>query len=57
MTLGEIKPGMEEKLPCTDSRLRPDRILVEYGLYEQVSSLSDLSRLGRKSFRKGWHPT
>eukprot|EP00884_Botryococcus_braunii_P013431 jgi/Botrbrau1/22089/Bobra.0206s0015.1 len=26
--LGEIKPGMEQTLPCTDSRFRPDRILM-----------------------------
>ncbi len=36
MTLGEIKAGMEQTLPCTDSRFRPDRILIEFGLYDEV---------------------
>ncbi|KAJ9671145.1 hypothetical protein PVL29_027230 [Vitis rotundifolia] len=38
MTLNELTPGLEEKLPPTDSRLRPDQRCLENGQYEMANS-------------------
>ncbi|KAG6419815.1 hypothetical protein SASPL_116327 [Salvia splendens] len=38
ITLNELVPGMEEKLPPTDSRLRPDQRCLENGEYENANA-------------------
>ncbi|KAG0597632.1 hypothetical protein M758_12G010100 [Ceratodon purpureus] len=38
MTLNEITPGLKEKLPPTDSRLRPDQKHLEKGEYDAANS-------------------
>ncbi|KAG5035441.1 hypothetical protein JHK87_010351 [Glycine soja] len=37
MTLNEITPGLKEKLPPTDSRLRPDQRCLENGQHEMTN--------------------
>ena len=34
--LNELTPGLEERLPPTDSRLRPDQHALEEGVFDQV---------------------
>ncbi|KEH35651.1 oxysterol-binding protein-related protein 1C [Medicago truncatula] len=60
ITLNEITPGLKEKLPPTDSRLRPDQRCLENGEYEMANSeklrLEQRQRQARKMQEKGWKP-
>ncbi|QCE15074.1 oxysterol-binding protein-related protein 1B-like isoform X1 [Vigna unguiculata] len=60
ITLNEITPGLKEKLPPTDSRLRPDQRCLENGQYEMANSeklrLEQRQRQARKMQEKGWKP-
>ncbi|VVB07743.1 unnamed protein product [Arabis nemorensis] len=52
ITLNELTPGLEEKLPPTDSRLRPDQRHLENGEYEMANEekqrLERRQRMSRK---------
>nr|KYP40759.1 Oxysterol-binding protein 1 [Cajanus cajan] len=58
MTLNELTPGLKEKLPPTDSRLRPDQRCLENGQHEMANSeklrLEQRQRQARKMQEKGW---
>ncbi|XP_020571413.1 oxysterol-binding protein-related protein 1D isoform X2 [Phalaenopsis equestris] len=60
ISLNELTPGMLEKLPPTDSRLRPDQRHLENGEYELANAeklrLEQLQRQARKLQEKGWQP-
>ncbi|KAK4771373.1 hypothetical protein SAY87_031905 [Trapa incisa] len=60
ITLNEMTPGLQEKLPPTDSRLRPDQRHLENGEYEKANSekqrLEKRQRLSRKLQESGWKP-
>lgn len=60
MTLNELTPGLKERLPPTDSRLRPDQRCLENGLYEQANAeklrLEQRQRQARKMQERGWKP-
>ncbi|XP_038693991.1 oxysterol-binding protein-related protein 1C-like isoform X2 [Tripterygium wilfordii] len=60
ITLNEITPGLKEKLPPTDSRLRPDQRCLENGEYEKANSeklrLEQRQRQARKMQEMGWKP-
>ncbi|KAJ7957107.1 Oxysterol-binding protein [Quillaja saponaria] len=60
ITLNEITPGLKDKLPPTDSRLRPDQRSLENGEYEMANSeklrLEQRQRQARKMQEKGWKP-
>ncbi|GAB2224210.1 hypothetical protein Droror1_Dr00004962 [Drosera rotundifolia] len=60
MTLNELTPGLEEKLPPTDSRLRPDQRYLENGEYEKANGeklrLEQRQRQARKMQESGWKP-
>ncbi|XP_022993814.1 oxysterol-binding protein-related protein 1C-like isoform X1 [Cucurbita maxima] len=60
MTLNELTPGLKEKLPPTDSRLRPDQRCLENGEYEMANSeklrLEQRQRQARKMQERGWKP-
>ncbi|KAB2632513.1 oxysterol-binding protein-related protein 2A-like [Pyrus ussuriensis x Pyrus communis] len=60
MTLNELTPGLQEKLPPTDSRLRPDQRHLENGEYEKANAekqrLEKRQRLSRKLQENGWKP-
>ncbi|XP_010495042.1 PREDICTED: oxysterol-binding protein-related protein 1D-like [Camelina sativa] len=60
ISLNEITPGMIEKLPPTDSRLRPDQRHLENGEYESANAeklrLEQLQRQARRLQEKGWKP-
>ncbi|XP_038874498.1 oxysterol-binding protein-related protein 1C [Benincasa hispida] len=60
MTLNELTPGLKEKLPPTDSRLRPDQRYLENGEYEMANSeklrLEQRQRQARKMQERGWKP-
>ncbi|KAG5035842.1 hypothetical protein JHK87_010752 [Glycine soja] len=60
ITLNEITPGLKEKLPPTDSRLRPDQRCLENGQHEMANSeklrLEQSQRQARKVQEKGWKP-
>ncbi|KAG8633054.1 oxysterol-binding protein-related protein 1C isoform X1 [Manihot esculenta] len=60
MTLNELTPGLKEKLPPTDSRLRPDQRHLENGEFEMANSeklrLEQRQRQARKMQEKGWKP-
>nr|XP_043623502.1 oxysterol-binding protein-related protein 1D [Erigeron canadensis] len=60
ISLNEITPGLREKLPPTDSRLRPDQRHLENGEYELANSeklrLEQLQRQARKLQERGWRP-
>lgn len=60
MTLNEITPGLKEKLPPTDSRLRPDQKHLESGEYDAANSeklrLEQKQRRARSLQEKGWQP-
>lgn len=60
MTLNELTPGLEEKLPPTDSRLRPDQRCLENGQYEMANSeklrLEQKQRQASKMQERGWKP-
>lgn len=60
MTLNELIPGLEEKLPPTDSRLRPDQRHLENGEYEKANEekqrLERRQRMSRQIQESGWRP-
>ncbi|KAG6713826.1 hypothetical protein I3842_05G172600 [Carya illinoinensis] len=60
ISLNELTPGLLEKLPPTDSRLRPDQRHVENGDYELANTeklrLEQLQRQARKLQETGWQP-
>ncbi|XP_059630814.1 oxysterol-binding protein-related protein 1C-like isoform X2 [Cornus florida] len=60
ITLNELTPGLKEKLPPTDSRLRPDQRCLENGEYEMANSeklrLEQRQRQARKMQESGWKP-
>ncbi|KAK7316904.1 hypothetical protein RJT34_00702 [Clitoria ternatea] len=60
ITLNEITPGLKEKLPPTDSRLRPDQRCLENGQFEMANAeklrLEQRQRQARKMQEKGWKP-
>ncbi|KAL8217766.1 hypothetical protein R6Q57_021139 [Mikania cordata] len=60
ITLNELLPGLKEKLPPTDSRLRPDQRCLENGEYEMANAeklrLEQRQRQARKMQERGWKP-
>ncbi|XP_033515001.1 oxysterol-binding protein-related protein 1B-like isoform X3 [Nicotiana tomentosiformis] len=61
ITLNELSPDLEqEKLPPTDSRLRPDQRFLENGEYEIANSeklrLEQRQRQASKMQERGWTP-
>ncbi|KAM7257566.1 hypothetical protein ACFE04_013307 [Oxalis oulophora] len=60
ITLNELTPGLKEKLPPTDTRLRPDQRHLENGEYEKANlekqRLERRQRMSRKLQENGWHP-
>ncbi|KAL6979728.1 Oxysterol-binding protein-related protein 2A [Sarracenia purpurea var. burkii] len=60
ITLNELTPGLQEKLPPTDSRLRPDQRHLENGEYEKANAeklrLERRQRMSRKLQENGWNP-
>ncbi|KAK8354846.1 hypothetical protein V6Z12_A05G247800 [Gossypium hirsutum] len=60
ITLNEVTPDLKEKLPPTDSRLRPDQRYLENGEYEMANSeklrLEQRQRQARKMQERGWKP-
>ncbi|XP_057993719.1 oxysterol-binding protein-related protein 2A isoform X6 [Hevea brasiliensis] len=60
ITLNELIPGLQEKLPPTDSRLRPDQRHLENGEYEKANTekqrLEKRQRMSRKLQEHGWKP-
>uniref|UniRef100_A0A452YU33 Oxysterol-binding protein-related protein 2A n=1 Tax=Aegilops tauschii subsp. strangulata TaxID=200361 RepID=A0A452YU33_AEGTS len=60
ITLNELTPGLKEKLPPTDSRLRPDQRHLENGEYEKANSeklrLETRQRMARNMQESGWKP-
>ncbi|KAL2893172.1 Oxysterol-binding protein-related protein 1C [Bienertia sinuspersici] len=60
ITLNELTPGLKEKLPPTDSRLRPDQRYLENGEYEKANAeklrLEQRQRQARKMQERGWKP-
>ncbi|GMI90894.1 OSBP(oxysterol binding protein)-related protein 1C [Hibiscus trionum] len=59
-TLNELTPGLKEKLPPTDSRLRPDQRYLENGEYEMANSeklrLEQRQRQAGTMQERGWKP-
>ncbi|KAL8167024.1 hypothetical protein V2J09_008523 [Rumex salicifolius] len=60
ITLNELTPGLKDKLPPTDSRLRPDQRYLENGEFEKANSeklrLEQRQRQARKMQERGWKP-
>ncbi|KAJ4961267.1 hypothetical protein NE237_021177 [Protea cynaroides] len=60
ISLNELTPGLLEKLPPTDSRLRPDQRHLENGEFELANEeklrLEQLQRQARKLQERGWQP-
>ncbi|XP_010258993.1 PREDICTED: oxysterol-binding protein-related protein 2A isoform X1 [Nelumbo nucifera] len=60
ITLNELTPGLQEKLPPTDSRLRPDQRHLENGEFERANAeklrLEQRQRMSRKLQENGWKP-
>ncbi|KAJ8762923.1 hypothetical protein K2173_023052 [Erythroxylum novogranatense] len=60
ITLNELTPGLKEKLPPTDSRIRPDQRYLEEGRFELANSeklrLEQRQRQARKMQERGWKP-
>ncbi|PIN04651.1 Oxysterol-binding protein [Handroanthus impetiginosus] len=60
ITLNELTPGLKEKLPPTDSRLRPDQRCLENGEYEKANAeklrLEQRQRQARTMQEQGWKP-
>ncbi|KAL8112349.1 hypothetical protein AgCh_019882 [Apium graveolens] len=58
ITLNELTPGLQEKLPPTDSRLRPDQRHLENGEYDKANAekqrLETRQRMSRKLQENGW---
>ncbi|XP_073298847.1 oxysterol-binding protein-related protein 2A-like isoform X4 [Primulina huaijiensis] len=60
ITLNELTAGLKEKLPPTDSRLRPDQRHLENGEYDKANAeklrLEMRQRMSRKLQEHGWKP-
>ncbi|XP_010510258.1 PREDICTED: oxysterol-binding protein-related protein 1A isoform X1 [Camelina sativa] len=60
ITLNELTPGLKEKLPPTDSRLRPDQRYLEKGEFEMGNAeklrLEQRQRQAREMQERGWKP-
>ncbi|KAL1565236.1 Oxysterol-binding protein-related protein 1D, variant 2 [Salvia divinorum] len=60
ISLNELIPGLWDKLPPTDSRLRPDQRHLENGEYELANAeklrLEQLQRQARRLQDTGWKP-
>ncbi|KAK2636638.1 hypothetical protein Ddye_031430 [Dipteronia dyeriana] len=60
ISLNELTSGLSDKLPPTDSRLRPDQRHLENGEYELANAeklrLEQLQRQARKLQERGWRP-
>ncbi|VFQ93657.1 unnamed protein product [Cuscuta campestris] len=60
ITLNELTPGLLEKLPPTDSRLRPDQRYLENGDYDKSNEeklrVETRQRLSKKLQETGWKP-
>ncbi|CAH8275706.1 unnamed protein product [Arabidopsis lyrata] len=60
ITLNELTPGLQEILPPTDSRLRPDQRHLENGEYEKANlekqRLERRQRMSRQLQESGWRP-
>ncbi|KAL8162395.1 hypothetical protein V2J09_013884 [Rumex salicifolius] len=60
ITLNELTPGLKEKLPPTDARLRPDQRYLENGEFDKANSeklrLEQRQRQARKMQEEGWKP-
>ncbi|XP_073102945.1 oxysterol-binding protein-related protein 2A isoform X1 [Elaeis guineensis] len=60
ITLNELTSELQEKLPPTDSRLRPDQRHLENGEYEKANAeklrLEKRQRMSRKLQENGWKP-
>ncbi|KAL4583123.1 hypothetical protein LXL04_007687 [Taraxacum kok-saghyz] len=60
ITLNELTTGLKDKLPPTDSRLRPDQRCLENGEYEMANAeklrLEQRQRQARKMQERGWKP-
>ncbi|KAJ4964760.1 hypothetical protein NE237_016609 [Protea cynaroides] len=60
ITLNELTPGLKDKLPPTDSRLRPDQRCLENGEYEMANAeklrLEQRQRQSRNMQERGWKP-
>ncbi|XP_062209526.1 oxysterol-binding protein-related protein 1B-like isoform X2 [Phragmites australis] len=60
ITLNELTPELKEKLPPTDSRLRPDQRHLENGKYDKANAeklrLETRQRMARKMQENGWKP-
>ncbi|KAG6405338.1 hypothetical protein SASPL_132927 [Salvia splendens] len=60
ITLNELTPGLKEKLPPTDSRLRPDQRHLENGEFDKANEeklrLETRQRMSRKMQEHGWKP-
>ncbi|XVE57690.1 hypothetical protein DITRI_Ditri04bG0109900 [Diplodiscus trichospermus] len=58
ITLNELTTGLQEKLPPTDSRLRPDQRHLENGEYDRANAekqrLERRQRMSRKLQENGW---
>ncbi|KAL8266480.1 hypothetical protein R6Q59_003824 [Mikania micrantha] len=60
ITLNELTLGLQEKLPPTDSRLRPDQRHLENGEHDMANKeklrLETRQRMSRKLQENGWKP-
>ncbi|KAJ3671745.1 hypothetical protein LUZ60_007824 [Juncus effusus] len=60
ISLNELRERERERLPPTDSRLRPDQRFLENGEYEMANleklRLEQLQRQARRLQEKGWQP-
>lgn len=60
ITLNELSPELKEKLPPTDSRLRPDQRCLENGEYDMANAeklrLEQRQRQARTMQERGWKP-
>ncbi|KAK4775122.1 hypothetical protein SAY86_010057 [Trapa natans] len=60
ITLNEITSGLKDKLPPTDSRLRPDQRYLENGQFEMANAekqrLEQRQRQARNMQESGWKP-
>ncbi|CAM6008123.1 unnamed protein product [Sphagnum balticum] len=59
-TVNELTPGLKEKLPPTDARLRPDQRHLENGEYDDANAeklrLEKKQRRARNLQETGWQP-
>ncbi|KAL5698739.1 Oxysterol-binding protein-related protein 2A [Ranunculus cassubicifolius] len=53
ISLNELTPGLQEKLPPTDSRLRPDQRHLENGEYEKANA-EKLRKLQENGWKQRW---